>query len=201
MRVLLLCAVAALSRYSVQAASEPLGFAGFHRDMDLATLLDRYPRSSHEFSPRGNTPPQTSQQDGSAWIRQSLRSGSGTYIVRIAPAEMHDHLYYVQTEVRAGITDRLWLLFEKPAEPASRQPAILSMESRYPPCSEVLGPLSLKYGPPQERQSTLEEALESFPYVWTNGDEKMTLECGRYQGRRARFAIGLTFEKSDSRRP
>ena len=128
MRVLLMCGVvAALTSYGMPAApNQPLVFAGFHRDMDLATLLDRYPRSSHEFSPRAGTAAQTSQQDPHAWIRQSLRNGSGTYIVRIAPAEMHDHLYYVQTEVHAGVVDRLWLLFEKPADPASRQPAIIT---------------------------------------------------------------------------
>ena len=166
--------------------------------MDLATLFDRYPRSSHEFYPRGDTRPVTSQEDQRLWIRESLRTGSGTYIVRVAPLEMHDHLYYVQTEVRAGATDRLWLLFEDPADSATRKAALLGMESRYPPCNEVLVPLTAKYGKPVSPQSTFEEALESFNYVWTDGGEKMTLQCGRYEGRRVRFAIGLTFEQSDS---
>jgi hypothetical protein len=45
------------------AQAEPFSFAGFHRDMDLATLVDRYPRSSHEVSPGADVRSRSSQDD------------------------------------------------------------------------------------------------------------------------------------------
>ena len=44
-----------------------------------------------------------------------------------------------------------------------------------------------------------EEALQSFDYVWTQAPETMKLECGRYDGRKTVFAIGVTFEQTPPR--
>ena len=52
---------------------------------------------------------------------------------------------------------------------------------------------------PQALPPRWEEALQSFDYVWTQAPEMMKLECGRYDGRKTIFAIGVTFEQAPSR--
>ena len=121
------------------AEGEPLAFAGFHRDMDLAALLDQYPQSAHEVSPGAGVRRRTSHDDLKGWIREFFRTrgSSGTYVLRTTPSESHDHLYYVQAEVREGITERLWLLLEMPLDLVNpRQPA-RGNEARYPACNDV----------------------------------------------------------------
>jgi hypothetical protein len=175
------------------AQAEPLTFAGFDRNMDLATLVDRYPRSQHELSPGADVRKPRSQEDPKEWIREFFHArGSGTYVLRLTPDESFDHVYYIQANVREGITERLWLLLEKPLDTV--KPA-RSNEARYPACNGVLRPLTAKYGKPDVLAPRREEALQSFDYVWTHLPEAMKLECGRYRGRKSVFAIGVTFEQ------
>ena len=183
------------------APSEPFAFAGFRRDMDLAVLLDRYPLSSHDVSPGSGVRRRTSQDDLKDWIRKFFRTqgSSGTYVLRLTPDESHDHVYYVQAEVREGITERLWLLLEIPLDLVKSRPPARSNETRYPACNDVLSPLAAKFGKPQAVTPRWEDALESFDYVWTHPAEVMNLQCGRYQGRKSVFAIGVTLEKTASR--
>jgi hypothetical protein len=200
--LLVLLAFAWLAGFAVSGAhGEPFAFAGFHRDMDLATLLDRYPESSHEVTPGAGIRRRTSQDDLKEWIREFFRTrgSSGTYVLRLTPGESHEHLYYVQAEVREGITERLWLLLEMPLDLVkSRQPA-RGNEARYPACHDVLSPLTAKYGKPEALAPRWEEALESFDYVWTHLPEVMKLQCGRYEGQKSVFAIGVTLEKAAPR--
>jgi hypothetical protein len=197
-----LLACAWLASFSVGGAQgEPLAFAGFHRDMDLAALLDRYPQSAHEVSPGAGVRRRTSQDDLKGWIREFFRtrSSSGTYVLRMTPGESHDHLYYVQAEVREGITERLWLLLEMPLDLVNpRQPA-RGNEARYPACNDLLSPLTAKFGKPEALAPRWEEALQSFDYVWTHSPEVMKLQCGRYSGRESVFAIGVTLEQTAPR--
>ena len=180
------------------AQAEPLTFAGFDRTMDLATLLDRYPRSRHELSPGAGVRKSSSQDDPKEWIREFFHSrGSGTYVLRLTPDESHDHLYYVQANVREGVTERLWLLLETPLDMV--RPRGRSNEARHPACNGVLRPLTAKYGKPDALAPRQEEALQSFDYVWTHLPDSMKLECGRYRGRKAVFAIGVTFERAAAR--
>ena len=182
------------------AQAEPLTFAGFDRTMDLATLLDRYPRSQHELSPGAGVRKSSSQDDPKEWIREFFHArGSGTYVLRLTPEESFDHLYYVQANVREGVTERLWLLLELPLDMIRPRAPGRSNEARYPACSGVLGPLTAKYGKPDVLAPRREEALQSFDYVWTRLHETMKLECGRYRGRKAVFAIGVTFEQAAAR--
>jgi len=182
------------------ARAEPLAFAGFDRTMDLATLLDRYPRSRHELSPGADVRKAGSQENPREWIRDFFHArGSGTYVLRLTSKESFDHVFYIQANVREGVTERLWLLLEKPLDMVRPRLARRSNESRYPACNGVLRPLTAKYGKPEVRAPRWEEALQSFDYVWTRPPEAMTLECGRYQGRKAVFAIGVTFEQAAAR--
>src|SRR5216684_568321 len=97
------------------AQAEPFSFAGFHRDMDLAALVDRYPRSRHEVSPGADVRARRSQDDHNDWIREFLHAReSGTYVLRLTPDESLAHVYYIQADVLQGVTERLWLLLEKP---------------------------------------------------------------------------------------
>ena len=179
------------------AQAEPFTFAGFHRDMDLAALAGRYPRASHDLSPGVDVRKLTSQDNPKEWIRDFFRTrGSGTYVVRLTPEESHDHVYYVQAEVRQGATERLWLLLEKRSDTARHRTPATSNETRYPACNNVLKSLTARYGKPDALAPRWEEALQSFDYVWTRLPDAMKLECGRYRGRRSVFAIGVTFEKA-----
>jgi hypothetical protein len=182
------------------AQAEPFTFAGFDRNMDLAALVDRYPRSQHELSPGADVRARSSQDDLKEWIREFfLTRGSGTYVLRLTPDESHDHLYYIQANVRQGVTERLWLLFERPLDLVRRRQPSRSNETRYPPCNDVLKPLTAKYGKPDALAPRQEEALKSFDYVWTRLPDAMKLQCGRYQGRKPVFAIGVTFEQAAAR--
>ena len=177
--------------------AQPFTFAGFHRDMDLAALVDRYPRSSHELSPHADIGTRKSQDDPKEWIREFFRSqGSGTYVLRLTPDESLAHVYYIQASVHKGVTERLWLLLEKPLDMIGRRRSTAGNEARHPACNDVLKPLTAKYGKPDAPAPRWEEALQSFDYVWTHLPDTMRLECGRYRGRKSVFATGITFEQA-----
>lgn len=191
--------LAVLVSVTICAAQRPtLAFAGFSLDMNLAALLDRYPQSSHELTPTTGVRPRTSGDSLNGWIRQffGTRGASGRYALRFTRGESHDHLYYVQADVREGTTRRLWLLLETPSELQTAREQAGHYETRYPACAVVLGPLTTQYGKPVQLPPRQEEAVESVDYMWTDGPETMKLQCGRYEGRRTVFAIGVTFERS-----
>jgi hypothetical protein len=182
------------------AQAEPFTFAGFHRDKDLAALAGRYPRASHELNPGADVRKLTSQDDPKEWMRDFFRTrGSGTYVVRLTPDESHDHVYYIQANIREGTTERLWLLLEKSIDMVGHRKPATANEARYPACNDVLKPLTAKYGKPDALAPRWEEALQSFDYVWTHLPDAMKLECGRYRGRKSVFAIGVTFEQAAAR--
>jgi hypothetical protein len=182
------------------AQAEPFTFAGFSRNMDLAALVDRYPRASHEISPSADVRKLLSQDDLKEWIRDFFRArGSGTYVVRLTPEESRDHVHYIQASIREGITERLWLLLEKPLDTVGHRKPTTGKEARYPACNDVLNPLTAKYGKPDALAPRWEESLQSFDYVWTRLPDAMKLECGRYRGRKSAFAIGVTFEQAATR--
>ncbi len=187
--------LAALVMGSVQAG--PFVFAGFRRDMDLATLLDRYPRSSHELTPGAGVRHRTSKDDEKAWMREFFHSrGSGTYVLRLTQMESHDRVYYVQAWIQDGVTERLWVSLELPVEWVKGRASPRSNEARYPACHDVLDPLVVTYGRPVTLPPSWEEAVQSFTYEWMHGSEMMTLECGQYRGRKAVFAMGVTMARS-----
>jgi hypothetical protein len=182
------------------AHAEPLAFAGFNRDMDIAVLIERHPRSSREFTPGTAAHEPGALDDPSEWTRELLRARRpGRYALRLTPEESPDHVYYVQADLREGTLERLWLLLERPLVRADRRHLTRGNEARYPVCNDVLKPLTARYGKPDALAPRWEEALESFDYVWTQAPEVMKLECGRYDGRKTKFAIGVTFEQTSHR--
>jgi len=174
------------------------GLPAHHKSRRPARPLDRYPLSAHEVSPGAGVRRRTSQNDLKGWIREFFRTpgSSGTYVLRMTPGESHDHLYYVQAEVRDGITERLWLLLEMPLDVVKPRQLARGNEARYPACNDVLSPLTAKYGKPEVLAPRWEEELESFDYVWARSPELMKLQCGRYSGRKPVFAIGVTLEQT-----
>jgi len=189
-----LCGVAGRS-----AGGEPFAFAGFSLDTNIAALLDQYPKSSHDLSPRTAVRTRPSQDDPHGWIREFIRARcSGSYVLRLTPGESHDHVYYVQADVLDGVTARLRVSFEAPLDLVTPHPP-QNNEVRHPPCRNALTPLSAKYGKPRALAPRTEEALEFREYVWADSTETMTLECGRYVGRRVEFADAVTFEKAGAR--
>jgi hypothetical protein len=194
--VIVLAGLASLMSGAVRA--EPFAFAGFDRNMDLAVWIERYPRSSREFTPGADA--RGPQDNPGEWTAEFLRARRpGRYALRVPAEEARDHVYYVQADIRDGATERLWLLLEKPLIRADRRHPTRSNETRYPACSDVLKPLTEKYGKPEALPPRWEEALQSFDYVWTQAPEMMKLECSRYDGRKTIFAIGVTFEPTPPR--
>jgi len=186
---------AALAAGAVQPG--PLAFAGFQRTMNLAPLLDLYPLSAHELTPGEGVRHRTSQDDEKAWMRDFFHArGSGVYVVRVAPVESHDHVYYVQAWIRDGVTERLLVSFELPLELGKGSPSTHANEARFPACHNVLNSLVATYGRAVTIPPRWEEALESLDYQWTQGSEMMTLECGRYDGRKVVFAESVTMERA-----
>lgn len=180
------------------AQAEPLAFAGFDRNLDLAVWIDRYPQSSREFTPGADV--RGPQDNPGEWTVEFLRARRpGRYALRVLPAEARDHVYYVQADLRDGAMERLWLLLEKPLIRADRRHPTRSNEARYPACNDVLKPLTARYGKPEALSPRWEEALQSFDYIWTQAPETMKLECGRYDSRKTIFAIGVTFEQTPPR--
>ena len=49
-----------------------------------------------------------------------------------------------RSEVREGVTERLWLLFEMPVDRVKPGQPSRVKESRYPDCIEVMSPLMAK---------------------------------------------------------
>ena len=88
----------------------------------------------------------TSQYGLKEWIREffGTRGLSGTCVLRLTPSESREHLYHVQAEVREGVTERLWLLFEMPVDLVKPGQPSRVKESRYPDCIEVMSPLMAK---------------------------------------------------------
>jgi hypothetical protein len=115
-------------------------------------------------------------------------------VLRLAPTESHDHVHYVQAAIHDGVAERLWVSFELPLESVGRGMATKGNEARFPACPVVLTALVTAYGRPVTLPPSWEEALESFNYEWTDASEMMRLQCGRYQGRHAVFAMGVTME-------
>ncbi len=176
---------------AASAQAEPLAFAGFDRTVDIAVWIDRYPHASREFTPGADA----SRDDPREWSAEFLRARrAGRYALRLPPEEARDHIYYVQADIRDGIIERLWLLLEKPLIKADPRHPTASNEARYPLCGDVLKPLTARYGKPDALAPRWEEALQSFDYLWTRAPETMKLECGRYDGRKTIFAVGVTFE-------
>jgi hypothetical protein len=191
--------LAALSPGAVQPGA--FAFAGLRRTMDLAPLLDRYPLSAHELTPGGGVRHPTSQDLEKAWMREAFHSrGSGVYVLRVAPTESHDHVYYMQAWIQDGATERLLVSFELPVEWVKGPTSTHANEARFPACHSVLNRLVATYGRPVTRPPRWEEALESLDYQWTQGSEMMTLECGRYDGRKAVFAESVTMERTPASR-
>ena len=128
------------------AQAEPLAFAGFDRSMDIARL-DR----SLSALLSGNSPPAPTRAaiNPGEWSAEFLRARKpGRYALRLPAEEARDHIYYVQADMRDGVIERLWLLLEKPLVKADRRHPTRSNEARYPACSDVLKPLTAKYGKP-----------------------------------------------------
>ena len=55
--------------------------------MDLATLLDRYPQSSHEVSPGAGVRRHTSQDDLKEWIREFFHTRTKRRLKKQAPRD------------------------------------------------------------------------------------------------------------------
>jgi hypothetical protein len=191
--------LAALATGAVQPG--PFAFAGFRRTMDLAPLLEQYPLSAHELTPGAGVRHLTSQDDEKAWMREFFHSrGSGTYVLRVAQTESHDHVYYVQAWIHDGATERVWVSFELPIDWVNGGTSTRGNEARFPSCHDVLDKLVVTYGRPITLPPRSEEALESLSYQWAQGSEMMTLECGRYRGRKAVFAEQVTMETTSASR-
>ena len=62
-------------------ASDPFRYQGLGMDNDVLTLINRFPRSAHEF--RRNDERVKTVRKGEAEIREMVAHGSGQYLIRL----------------------------------------------------------------------------------------------------------------------
>jgi hypothetical protein len=147
-------------------------FAGFHLGTDLSALRARYPTSRHEFwaQPSGRifTP-----DDDPARFRALLAGDTGTFLLRVSPADLVEDVFYVQAAVASGRIGRLVLSFEIPQE--------LRATRRGPSCHAVRRKLTERYGSPgRVGPGWYEETVHHWPIVWEDPDATLTWDCGEY---------------------
>ena len=89
--------------------------------------------------------------------------------VYIADADSHDNIYAIDLP-RDGVNRQLRLFFERAAVP----------RDTYPPCEQLLTRLRKEYGPAANVQEFDEERARNRRYIWSRGEEEMSLLCFRF---------------------
>ncbi|MCI0351182.1 MAG: hypothetical protein L0Z53_17300 [Acidobacteriales bacterium] len=168
-------------------------YAGFTLDTDWQSLATRFPRSSHEFVESYSGTMHLLIADGTEKFRQTLGSLPGKYRVRLAENEAVSGIYFLEFDMASGKIQGLKLSFEKPEEfftkPYSNQ------DERFPACGPTLSSLLTQYGKPANSRLWEEEALEHTIRTWRSANEKLTLDCGQYMGRKKVFAVEVTITR------
>lgn len=179
----------ALLLLAFAGSAQAFEYAGLNRTIDPASLLQLFPDSRHEFWERG-TGSIAVPDDEDKRFDELLKAGDGRYVVRLAPDDTRAEVTSVSLTLDGGEVLRLGLGFERGGQ-GIRPEAI---ERRFPPCRVVLDALVDRYGDPIGFTTRLEDNLEHRLRTWSGPEGVMRLDCGRYSGRKAIFAMDLEFE-------
>lgn len=156
-----------------------LRFGIFHLGLDPRQLVLRYPMSSHRVTMatpgRGwsHIPGFGKHAPDAAALWEAYTTGAGTYILRVAPDEVTDGIYYVQFKFNHGRIMRMWLRFEVPVA--------LRGEIDGRSCASVMESLVETYGPPtRELPPYPEEAAMHEPKLWLGSQSELRWDCAEY---------------------
>ena len=153
-----------------------LGFENFHLGLDPRWLVDQYPMSRHRVtmatSGRGWSyiPGFDEDPPDLAGLWASYTSGSGTYILRVAPEEVTDGIYDVQFEFDPGRIIQMWLRFEVPVGLRG------TIDGRS--CASVMESLVEAHGPPtRELRPFWEETVLHELKLWLDERSELRWDC------------------------
>ncbi|MCW5624751.1 MAG: hypothetical protein KIT73_08560, partial [Burkholderiales bacterium] len=128
------------------------------------------------------------EEDGR--FEQWLETGDGRYVIQLAPDDTRAEVTNISLSLRSGLLQRLTLGFQRGGQ--GIKPDMI--ERRFPGCRGVLDALVARYGQPQAFVSEMEDNLEHRVRSWRGPEGTLHLDCGRFTGRTAIFAMDIEIE-------
>lgn len=164
-------------------------YGGLSLETEAHRLRELFPVSAHEFRQRG-TGAILLPDDEEGRFEEVVRTGDGSYVVRLAPEDTRAEVTSLRLSLDQGRTSRMTLGLERDSKGFTPE----AIERRFPGCRAVLDALVARYGQPAGFVSRAEEGLEWRVRSWKGPEGVMRLECGRFPGREAIFAIEVEIE-------
>lgn len=171
------------------APAHAFDYGGLALETEAARLRDLFPASSHEFWQRSSGSVLV-PDDEEGRFDDAVRAGDGRYVVRLAPEDTRAEVTSVALTLEQGRTVRMTLGLERDSKGFTPE----AIERRFPGCRSVLDALAARYGQPTGFVSRADEGLEWRVRSWKGPEGTMRLECGRFPGREAIFAIAVEIE-------
>jgi hypothetical protein len=173
-------------------AAAPAGafdYGGLALETEAGRLRELFPASSHEFWQRSSGSILV-PEDEEGRFDDAVRSGDGRYVARLAPEDTRAEVTSVALTLEQGRTVRMTLGLERDSKGFTPE----AIERRFPGCRGVLDALVARYGQPTGFVSRNDEGLEWRVRTWKGLEGAIRLECGRFPGREAIFAIDVEIE-------
>lgn len=164
-------------------------YGGLALETEASRLRELFPASEHEFWQRSSGSVLL-PDDEEARFDEVVRSGDGRYVVRLAPEDTRAEVTSVALTLEQGRTVRMTLGLERDGRGFTPE----AIERRFPGCRGVLDALVARYGQPAGFVSRSDEGLEWRVRSWKGPAGVLRLECGRFPGREAIFAIDVEIE-------
>lgn len=183
---LLVCLLAA-------APAQAFEYGGLSLETEARRLRELFPASVHEFWQRA-TGSVLVPEDAEGRFEEALRLGDGRYVVRLAPEDTRAEVTSLALSLDQGRAVRITLGLDRDSKGFTPE----AIERRFPGCRGVLDALAARYGQPAGFQSRTEEGLEWRVRTWKGPQGVMRLECGRFPGREAIFAIDVEIYAPDA---
>ncbi|MBI1397342.1 MAG: hypothetical protein GC151_15325 [Betaproteobacteria bacterium] len=166
-------------------------YVGLGTGVDPAGLRALFPTSRHEFWLRGSSSVARPGDDGGKFERW-LREADGIYIIRFSSDDSRGDVTAASLSMEHGKVRRWILSFERLG--VGKRPE--QIEARYPGCRRILDTLIERYGKPDRFRTRTEDGMQHRPRSWSGKDGELTLDCGRFPGRRAIFAIDIEIDSN-----
>lgn len=161
-------------------------YAGLSLGVGPMELLDLFPDSRHEFWERGTGSVLLPDDEGGRFDT-ALAEGTGRYVIRLVPDDTRGQVTSISLTMEAGTVARMTLDFRRPGDGIRPQ----EIENRYPKCRPVLDALVARYGQPVSFKTYNEDNLQHRVRSWAGPDGGMHLDCGKFNGRSAIFAMDI----------
>jgi hypothetical protein len=171
------------------APAQAFDYGGLALETEAGRLRELFPASAHEFWQR-STGSILVPDDEEGRFDEAVRSGDGRYVVRLAPEDTRAEVTSLALTLEQGRTVRMTLGLERDSKGFTPD----AIERRFPGCRGVLDALVARYGQPTGFVSRSDEGLEWRVRSWKGPEGVLRLECGRFPGRAAIFAIDVEIE-------